>query len=79
MGPIADRSKEHLLASDAAIVKIRRLLLQTLKDHAAGKPLPGMRPESYRVRSARCEAPKAQPIADLIERHVRVETQVAAE
>jgi hypothetical protein len=79
MGPIADRSKEHLLASDAAIVKIRRLLLQTLKDHAAGKVLPGMRPGSYRVRSARCEAPKAQPISDLIERHVRVETQVAAE
>jgi hypothetical protein len=53
--------------------------LQTLKDHAAGKPLPGMRPESYRVRSARCEAPNGQPVTDLIERHVRVETQVAAE
>jgi phthalate 4,5-dioxygenase oxygenase subunit len=79
MGPIADRSQEHLLASDAAISKIRRLLLQTLKDRAAGKPLPGMRPESYRVRSARCEAPKGQPIMDLIERHVRVETQAAAE
>jgi hypothetical protein len=38
-----------------------------------------MHPESYRVRSARCDAPKGQPIADLIERHVRVETQVAAE
>jgi phthalate 4,5-dioxygenase oxygenase subunit len=79
MGPIADRTLEHLLASDAAISKIRRLLLQTLKDRAAGKPLPGMRPESYRVRSARCEAPKGQPIMDLIERHVRVETQAAAE
>jgi len=79
MGPIADRTQEHLLASDAGIIKIRRLLLQTLKDHAAGKPLPGMRPDSYRVRSARCEAPNGQPVADLIERHVRVETQVAAE
>ena len=79
MGPIADRTQEHLLASDAGIIKIRRLLLQALKNHAAGKPLPGMRPESYRVRSARCEAPKGQPIADLIERHVRVEAQVAAE
>ena len=43
MGPIADRTIEHLGVSDTAIVKIRRLLLQTLKDHAAGKPLPGMR------------------------------------
>ena len=40
MGPIADRTLEHLGISDTAIVKIRRLLLQTLKDHAAGKPLP---------------------------------------
>jgi hypothetical protein len=79
MGPIADRSAEHLLASDAAIVKIRRLLLQTLKDHAAGKSLPGMRPESYRVRSARCEAPKGQPISEMIERYVRVDRQAAAE
>ena len=79
MGPIADRTMEHLLASDAAISKIRRLLLQTLKDHGAGKPLPGMQPESYRVRSARCDAPKGQPIMDLIERHVRAETQAAAE
>ena len=44
---------EHLGISDTAIVKIRRLLLQTLKDHAAGKPLPGLDPASYRVRSAR--------------------------
>ena len=79
MGPIADRTKEHLLATDAAIIKIRRLLLQTLKDHGAGKALPGMCPESYRVRSARCVAPKGQPITDLIERHVRVEAQAAAE
>jgi hypothetical protein len=43
---------------DAAIVKIRRLLLQTLRDHASGKPLPGMHAASYRVRSMRCEAPK---------------------
>jgi hypothetical protein len=34
MGAISDRSLEHLLPSDAAIVKIRRLLLQTLKDNA---------------------------------------------
>src|SRR5215467_4640714 len=66
MGPIADRSAEYLLASDAAIVKIRRLLLKTLRDHAAGKPLPGMSAKSYRVRSMRCEAPKDSDFAKTI-------------
>jgi nitrite reductase/ring-hydroxylating ferredoxin subunit len=78
MGPIADRTAEHLLASDAAIVKIRRLLLQTLKDHAAGKPLPGMRPESFRVRSTRYEAPKSAPIAATMQQRVRIDALVAA-
>jgi len=79
MGPIADRTAEHLLACDAAIVKIRRLLLQTLKDHAAGKPLPGMDPASYRVRSGRFEAPKGEPFADAMERYVRRDAAIAAE
>jgi len=78
MGPIADRTAEHLLASDAAIVKIRRLLLQTLKDHAAGKPLPGMRPESFRVRSTRYEAPRGAPIAATMRERVRIDALVAA-
>jgi hypothetical protein len=73
MGPIADRSKEHLLASDAAIVKIRRLLRQTLADHAAGKPLPGMNPESFRVRSARCELPRGAPLGDAMKDAVRLD------
>ena len=79
MGPIADRACEHLLASDAAIVKIRRLLLQTLKDHAAGKPLPGMNPASYRVRSGRFEAKKGIPFADAMAEYVRLDTPIAAE
>jgi phthalate 4,5-dioxygenase oxygenase subunit len=78
MGPIADRTAEHLLASDAAIVKIRRLLLQTLKDHAAGKPLPGMRPESFRVRSTRYEAPTGAPIAATMNARVRIDALATA-
>ncbi|MEA2905651.1 MAG: phthalate 4,5-dioxygenase [Alphaproteobacteria bacterium] len=72
MGPVADRTIEHLGGSDAAIVKIRRLLLQTLKDHAAGKPLPGTDPASYRVRSARFKAPSGASFAEAMNRHVRV-------
>jgi hypothetical protein len=79
MGPVSERSLEHLLPCDAAIVKIRKLLLQTLKDHADGKPLPGMKPESFRVRSARVELPKGAPIAEAAHRVVRVETPAAAE
>ena len=73
MGPVADRSLEHLLLCDTAIVKIRRLLLQTLRDHADGKPLPGMRPDSFRVRSARCELKKGEPVAETITARVRVD------
>ena len=71
MGPIADRTREYLLATDTAIVKIRRLLLQALDNHAAGKPLPGMRSESYRVRSTRFEAPKGERVVDTMLERVR--------
>jgi hypothetical protein len=79
MGPIADRSIEHLGISDTAIVKIRRLLLQALKDHAAGKPLPGTDPRSWRVRSARYRAPSEKSFAETMTRHVRIDAPVAAE
>lgn len=79
MGPIADRRLEHLLACDAAIVKIRRLLLQLLKDHEAGKPLPGFDPASYRVRSGRFEAARGVPFADAMEQFVGRDTPIAAE
>ena len=79
MGRVADRTAEHLLACDAAIVKIRRLLLQMLKDHATGKPLPGMNPASYRVRSGRFEAAKGVPFADAMNQYIRRDTPIAAE
>jgi phenylpropionate dioxygenase-like ring-hydroxylating dioxygenase large terminal subunit len=79
MGPISDRTQEHLLLSDSAIVKIRRLLLQTLKDHAAGKELPGLVPKSFRVRSARCELPKGVSIMESMAERVRTDASLAAE
>jgi nitrite reductase/ring-hydroxylating ferredoxin subunit len=77
MGPIADRSREYLLATDAAIVKIRRALLQALKDHAAGKEPPGMRASSYRVRSARCELPPGVSVVPQALDLVKAEPQMA--
>ena len=53
MGPIADRTIEHLGASDTAIIQIRKLLLQSLKDFRDGKTPPGLDPKSYRARSTR--------------------------
>ena len=61
MGPIVDRRLEHLLVGDTAIVKIRDLLLKTLRDLEEGKPLPGLDPRSFRVRSTRYEAAKKDP------------------
>ncbi len=37
MGPIVDRSKEHLGTSDAAIIRMRRLLLDMAKSYQEGK------------------------------------------
>jgi nitrite reductase/ring-hydroxylating ferredoxin subunit len=74
MGPISERTLEHLLICDTAIVKIRQLLLKTLKDHEAGKPLPGIDPASFRgVRSTRYEAPRGTSFLDEVENRVRVD------
>src|SRR6266536_2351439 len=42
MGPIADRTKEHLGVSDSYIIQVRRFLLKALRDLEAGKPPPGL-------------------------------------
>src|SRR6185436_12607952 len=41
MGPIADRSRERLGASDLAIVEFRRIMVEAARDMAAGKPAIG--------------------------------------
>ena len=73
MGPIADRSIEHLLSSDIAIAKIRRLMLDTLKDLAAGGEPPGLDPASYRVRSTRYAAPRDAKFLDEVRERVRAD------
>jgi phthalate 4,5-dioxygenase oxygenase subunit len=41
MGPIVDRSREHLCATDLAIVRTRRFLLDLVKRFEAGQPVDG--------------------------------------
>jgi phthalate 4,5-dioxygenase len=49
MGPVSDRSREHLGTSDAAIINARRLLLRAAR---ATTPVQGRdAPRSYRVRA----------------------------
>jgi phthalate 4,5-dioxygenase len=40
MGPIYDRRKEHLGTSDMAVVRMRRLMLQSVRDFMEGGKTP---------------------------------------
>jgi phenylpropionate dioxygenase-like ring-hydroxylating dioxygenase large terminal subunit len=44
MGPICDRTQEHLGTSDKAVIYYRRLILRKLAEMDAGKPLPAHDP-----------------------------------
>ena len=79
MGPIADRTKEHLGAGDTAVIAIRRFLLQTLKDHTAGATPPGLDPASYQLRSSRYTAPKSVPFAESMKEKTDLQAPVSAE
>ena len=51
-GTIADRSKEHLVATDRAIVAARQRLLKAGNEVQNGGKAPGLSPEAQLVRSA---------------------------
>jgi hypothetical protein len=52
MGPIVDRSREHLGTSDRAIIATRQLLLEAADAAERGEPLRGTDPSTYsRVRA----------------------------
>jgi hypothetical protein len=51
MGPIVDRTREHLGSIDRAIFTARRLLLQAVKTVEAGGDPPGVRPSYFHVRA----------------------------
>jgi nitrite reductase/ring-hydroxylating ferredoxin subunit len=79
MGPIVDRTQEHLLPCDAALSNIRQLLLRALRDHMAGKVPPGLKGTDYRVRSARFDSPLSNDFEALVRDSIRIETPRAAE
>jgi phthalate 4,5-dioxygenase oxygenase subunit len=67
MGPIVDRSDEHLGASDLAIITTRRLLLKAARDVAAGGDPLGVDTSGLRVRPAEMLLPEGAPWADAMQ------------
>ncbi|MFT5440919.1 MAG: phthalate 4,5-dioxygenase oxygenase subunit [Alphaproteobacteria bacterium] len=70
MGPIADRTKEHLGVSDIAIIQIRKKLLETVQAHERGETPPGLNPGDYRARSTRFELPPGEDYVAAAETHL---------
>ncbi len=51
MGPIVDRTREHLGTTDAAVIATRRILLGTLRRDGGNSEPPGIGPSYYEVRA----------------------------
>jgi nitrite reductase/ring-hydroxylating ferredoxin subunit len=69
MGPIVDRSREHLGSTDRAIVVMRRLLLDACRTVEAGGTPKGVDPSSYRnLRAVDHYADSESAIPQLVER-----------
>ena len=60
MGPILDRTKEHLGTADAAVIRVRRRMLEAARGlRERGITPPGVNnPELYRLRSCQAILPK---------------------
>jgi hypothetical protein len=67
MGPIQDRTREHLGTSDIAIITVRRHLLQAVSAFQRGATPPGLDPAGYRVRSAKFTSPKGLSLKEVAE------------
>ncbi len=67
MGPLIDRSKEHLGTSDKAVIFYRRLLLRKLTEMDEGKPLPGQDPAlDYDQRACSFNMPANRPWQEVV-------------
>lgn len=65
MGPIADRTQEHLTSTDSGIVKARMQLLKAARAlEEKGEVPPGVDPAHHRVRSAAVILPPDEPFSE---------------
>jgi phthalate 4,5-dioxygenase len=61
MGPIANRTTEHLGSSDVGISRFRRLVLQAARAlKKEGRLPPGLHPKTHRVRAVAALVPESQ-------------------
>lgn len=66
-GVIADRTREHLTATDVAIVHFRRLMLSQARALAAGEePKAPMLAQAYRVRGGGAHTPDSQSLEQVM-------------
>jgi hypothetical protein len=74
-GLIADRTREHLTATDAAIARFRRIMLDAARALAEGRePEAPRRPSSYRVRAGGALAPSRLSLAEVMRERFGSET-----
>ena len=64
MGPVVDRTKERLVATDAGIIKARQKLRKAALALAEGVEPVGNRAQDQRVRSVAAVLPKDQPFVE---------------
>jgi phenylpropionate dioxygenase-like ring-hydroxylating dioxygenase large terminal subunit len=58
MGPIYDRTQEHLGSADTAIIQMRRLLIQAVRDVEEGRDPVGSQGQGSNVRPAQMHLPE---------------------
>jgi hypothetical protein len=80
MGPVVDRSKEHLGPADRAIIVARRLLLQAIKTVSEGGNPPGTDTSYYQTRAIERILPQGVAWRDALlpEMYVTSEPMAAA-
>ena len=69
MGPIEDRSREHLVSTDNGIIMTRNRLLQAAKEVAEGKRPPGTDIASQDVRAVSMVTPRSLGFAEALAIH----------
>jgi len=81
MGPIVDRSKEYLVPSDAAVIRLRKRLLESVRLNEAGKEPLGLAIESYSTVRARAETilTEGERWQDLVSGNTATPVRIAAE
>jgi phthalate 4,5-dioxygenase len=78
-GPISDRSREHLGASDTGVIATRRRILRQAQALARGAEPPQVHsPEAYRIRSMALVADRHVAWQDLMQQHMPISARSVA-